>query len=470
MPLLPDTNNDLLFSCLNPHDIIRYSRTCREAYRQVEGYWRRALNIENLLSPYFTPAETQCFRVVQALTGTLISGSTALQLLSRKRYPESDLDLYVERRYGSFLGSFLEAIGYKFEPAQGQSVCLEEAIERAEFLRNLPPYTSYSSPYTSYSSPYTSPYDNDGFAGVFNMTRGDRTIQLIATTHSPLDKIFKFHSTVVMNVISYSHVYSLYPRATFQESLSLITYEKDDSKRVVARQKYVDRGWKMLNSDGSEWRPYNFTGTSYSYSSKSTPYCRQLEIFQVDRLRRLGDSFCWSSKLPILRYPTQNDCSDEPGYIWLMSRRYDVPTPLVMEELWTGKQALESNTWVLSLQDGGHRIHQVMYDVLDDSELRSLRRLQQPVGPEIPGVGFFVPIRPPGRFAPLDFRVKSRDLLLYDVIDEYFSYLNKGDLGEEPPDTESEGVIVVGSVKGYSTSEFVLTMFTLAILIFVFNV
>ncbi|KAG7088806.1 hypothetical protein E1B28_012766 [Marasmius oreades] len=355
MPLLPDTTNDLLFSCLDPHDIIRYSRTCREAYHQVEGYWRRALDIENLLSSFFTPLETQYFRVVQALTGTLISGSMALQLLNRKRYPESDLDLYVEHRYSSFLGSFLEAIGYEFKPTRGQPNCLEAAIKQAEKIAPV------------------ALYDEEpgiGFAGVFNMARGDRKIQLITATESPLHIVLSFHSTVVMNVISYSHVYSLYPRATFQRSLSLITYRYKDFLQEVARQKYVDRGWKMINSDGSEWEIYRSERTARYSSSGSTPYRRQLEIFQVDRLRRLGDSFCWSSKLPMLHYPTKNDCSDEPGYIWLMLRRYDVPTPLVMEELRTGKQALESHTWVLSLQDDDHRTYQAMLHVLSNSKLR----------------------------------------------------------------------------------------------------
>ncbi|KAF9265255.1 hypothetical protein L218DRAFT_861115, partial [Marasmius fiardii PR-910] len=337
----PATTNDFIFSCLDPHDIIYYSQTCREAYRQVQSYWRRAMRIEDLLSSYFTRSETCQFRVIQSLTGALISGSTALQLLNRERYPDSDLDIYVEHRYGSFIGSFLEVIGYKFKPTQEQPKDLEVAIKKvAREMRKQRGYQGYS--------------QGRGFAGVFNLVRGGRNIQLITAAESPLDIILNFHSTVVMNVVSYSYVYSLYPRATFREALSLRTYCNEGAERELARQKYVNRGWKMLNSDGSEWK-LNRSSLSGNATRCSSRW--------IDKLRRLGDSFCWVFKLPIPDFPTEQGSSDDPVHRWLMSRRCDLPTPLVMEELRSGKQALEGNSWVLSRQD---------YDEEDDDDRRIL--------------------------------------------------------------------------------------------------
>ncbi|KAG7088803.1 hypothetical protein E1B28_012764 [Marasmius oreades] len=389
--------------------------------------------------------------------------SLQLKLLSRKRYPDSDLDLYVEHRYGSCLGSFLEEIGYNFKPTQGQPKRLAAAINKADGMET--------------KALYDDELAGNGFGGVFNMARGGRTIQVITAAESPLDIILNFHSTVVMNVISYSHVYSLYPRATFQESLSLITYCNDGSEREVARQKYVDRGWKMLNFDGSEW---NFDRSmeiaSYSSSSYQGLTEEYIDAFQVNSLRHLGDSYCWSFKLPIPDYPTENNCSTTQGYRWLMSRRYDLPTPLVMEELLTGKQALESNTWVLSLQDYDEEadddrrilsnsiqtrrvardryrpdpIYRMLYDVLSNSQLRftycvGLESEDYATHELIERVRASEVVRRGGRRTeggygfspPLDFRAKSIDLLLYDVVDEHLNLEDK--YLDEATDTESEG-------------------------------
>ena len=75
---------------------------------------RRAFSIDKLLSPYFTPTEVTQFRELQSQTGTLISGSTALQLFDRVTYSESDLDLYVEHRFSRALAEWLLEIGYTY--------------------------------------------------------------------------------------------------------------------------------------------------------------------------------------------------------------------------------------------------------------------------------------------------------------------------------------------------------------------
>ncbi|KAF9065893.1 hypothetical protein BDP27DRAFT_1366057 [Rhodocollybia butyracea] len=53
--------------------------------------------------------------------------------------------------------------------------------------------------------------DGCGFAGVYNSVKAGMKIQLITARNSALDIILNFHSTIVMNVISHSHAYSLYP-------------------------------------------------------------------------------------------------------------------------------------------------------------------------------------------------------------------------------------------------------------------
>ncbi|ESK95621.1 hypothetical protein Moror_12593 [Moniliophthora roreri MCA 2997] len=93
MPLLPFPTNDLICNCLSPRDLYRYSRANREAYGYVQSYRTRAFDIYTLLSRYSTEPEINQLRILQALTGMLISGSTASQFFNRLLYPQSDLDI-----------------------------------------------------------------------------------------------------------------------------------------------------------------------------------------------------------------------------------------------------------------------------------------------------------------------------------------------------------------------------------------
>ncbi|KIJ42145.1 hypothetical protein M422DRAFT_171479, partial [Sphaerobolus stellatus SS14] len=53
----------------------------------------RAFNINDFLKRFLK--DPRKFRSLQTRTGALISGSQALQLLGRTRWPDSDLDLYI---------------------------------------------------------------------------------------------------------------------------------------------------------------------------------------------------------------------------------------------------------------------------------------------------------------------------------------------------------------------------------------
>ena len=59
-----------------------------------------------LLSRYFHHPET--FRHLQATTGTVISGSSALQFFDRSYYAKSDLDLYVPLAWRAKVGQYLQ--------------------------------------------------------------------------------------------------------------------------------------------------------------------------------------------------------------------------------------------------------------------------------------------------------------------------------------------------------------------------
>lgn len=56
-----------------------------------------------------------------------------------------------------------------------------------------------------------------------------------------------------MNAITHKAAYALYPKATFEEKLGLVTTKKT-ARRDDAIQKYVDRGWKFIDAITAERR------------------------------------------------------------------------------------------------------------------------------------------------------------------------------------------------------------------------
>ncbi|KAG8819209.1 hypothetical protein FRC19_010028, partial [Serendipita sp. 401] len=107
-----------------------------------------ASTIVDVLYPHLSVKDvlnnTLRFRSIQAETGTLISGSQALQFFDRAHYLDSDLDLYVSCRHTLTVGLFLLSIGYRFEPTARQLASpqggncrehLEEVSSRTESVR-----------------------------------------------------------------------------------------------------------------------------------------------------------------------------------------------------------------------------------------------------------------------------------------------------------------------------------------------
>jgi hypothetical protein len=139
------------------------------------------------LEPYFTPSETNQFRIIQAFTGLLVSGSAAFQLFIRRsrcdpRVSTSDLDLYMEHRYGLIVGKFLVWCQYEFVARLDQFRDFAMAVTEVEGKIRGYADRNYS--------------DGRGFAGVYNFVKGGMKIQLITARNSALDIVLNFHSSM----------------------------------------------------------------------------------------------------------------------------------------------------------------------------------------------------------------------------------------------------------------------------------
>ncbi|ESK89567.1 hypothetical protein Moror_8700 [Moniliophthora roreri MCA 2997] len=263
---LPPTTHDHLFRDLSVKDLLYVSKASRAANAAVKEFHKRAFRIENILSPYFNHRDIRAFRILQFTFGVLIGGSTALSFFERYPYPDSDLDLYVEFRYCGILAHFLEGVGYRYSPAEfvdgSQPKDLTEAIEHS--IRRASPTAPDRS----------EQYDLKGMTGVFTFVRDNgKKIEVIASRANPFEVLLGYHSTVVLNIVSYSYAISLYPRSTLLDRVALKLHVRT-TKAAEACEKYEKRGWTMITSVDA--------ATAVSRNS-------DLNMF----VRHLNDRFCW---------------------------------------------------------------------------------------------------------------------------------------------------------------------------------
>ncbi|KAI0765134.1 hypothetical protein C8Q74DRAFT_1031334 [Fomes fomentarius] len=180
-----------------------------------------------------------------ARTYTIISGSFALQFLDRTYYPGSDLDLYVHPDDSILeICLWLEQEGYVYVPASRQNPMLRVEIAHIR-----------TSPHTDVEhADVLTQYDTSSVRGILYFERSSpqdpcdiRKVQVMVSHNSPMEAILCFHSTCVMNIVTYNAVYSLYPYATFEERTSLVVL-KVSERTQLALDKYASRGFRILDN------------------------------------------------------------------------------------------------------------------------------------------------------------------------------------------------------------------------------
>ncbi|KZT06467.1 uncharacterized protein LAESUDRAFT_700278 [Laetiporus sulphureus 93-53] len=225
---------DVVFSYCSPATLLRIARTCRAAHSAIHAYIRSTFRIDRLLSRFFQ--NPLSFRSLQARTGTLISGSVALQFFDGTSFPASDLDLYVFMQHCGEVGLWLLAEGYSYVQGHSAHADFESALGDA----NDAPVEVYNIP---------------GVARVFTFAKTppdgkELKVQLIMAINVPMAVVLGFHSTCVMNVITYEKAYCLFPKATLEQHRTLASYSclGRNPRRHHGLLKYVERGFKIVVS------------------------------------------------------------------------------------------------------------------------------------------------------------------------------------------------------------------------------
>ncbi|KAK7887474.1 hypothetical protein LTR67_009894 [Exophiala xenobiotica] len=214
--------------------------------------------------------------------GSLISGSFALQLFAQTFWPESDLDIFVEK--GTAAADFDNYL------QQEEKYCLQSNGDMDRYA--LTPMVECR----TYKRPES-------------LDRTQAKIQLIVTKNIPIQAILtNFYTTAVVNIVTWNKAYSLFPKETLLEKKTYMLKPMDDYFETLLR-KYARRGWDLEEIVRRE---------DHTPSSSIQP------------VRRLGDRFTWAVRLPM----ESLEQSKRPDFV-LEHSTFALEKPLLS---WLGRQ------------------------------------------------------------------------------------------------------------------------------------
>jgi hypothetical protein len=264
---------DLVFRGCDARDLAMLSATNRELRSLVLSYNTRSYASlhTSILSKFFSPAEAAVFRTIQAATGALISGSSALQFFERVEWEGSDLDLYTELKFTRRFINFLVKCGYVYVPYEHQQDGLaaqQDIHEAGYFEHGIADVLNFQKVVPKeMADEINVDQVSDGKQGKEEETEDIRTVQVIVAWGSTMDVILDFHSSetcypflwhtftnsttaVVMNLITAYNAICIFPMETLCCHRSIITDENPRKEKVVkAVEKYTKRGWQIFRMD-----------------------------------------------------------------------------------------------------------------------------------------------------------------------------------------------------------------------------
>ena len=305
----------------SPGTLLNLSKTCRYAYNAVQEYMSKVYNINKALRRFFE--DPLAFRSMQAITSTLVSGSFALQFLGRLYYPESDLDLYCNYDMRKKVGNWIINQGYTFDPWpwEPEETTFDEAANHSAAPLTIGEYSRLHTICAIYNFKKPNP----------SHPEEELKVQVIVACSTPMEVVLQFHSSAsigptlitmainywflacVMNVIAYDCAYSLYPRATFEERISMYCASGRPTERdAAAMGKYQARGFRII---------YKWPDSRYDQN-----------VVPITT-RWIDDRYTWTMPLPLDGVTTprpfnliSSAFSTDPCYFttWKLSRRYSV--------------------------------------------------------------------------------------------------------------------------------------------------
>ncbi|KAK7017879.1 hypothetical protein VNI00_018554 [Paramarasmius palmivorus] len=286
----PEQYHRMVF--LTPPDTVASFASSPTFNADIDSYVANNLSAEGALQPWFTPAEIVKIRQSQATTGLIFSGSAILAYLGGFDFLPGDLDCYIPIEHCEILFDQLLAFNFDFSTAPSS------------------PYDNVMDAFrAACRDPSIPEYLPAGIVASFEFVRNNKRVQVMPTTGTPIYAVLNFHSTLVMNILTYSHIISFYPKHSFmyRKIVPLSTIDEyredrlDSGNRAIAFQKYRMRGFELVSL------------------SCYTPFDRNSELNMSYRF--VTDDFCFTRSVPPVDdwtpiLPIANGLDDLRAHSW----------------------------------------------------------------------------------------------------------------------------------------------------------
>ncbi|KAJ3872441.1 hypothetical protein F5051DRAFT_339345, partial [Lentinula edodes] len=231
----PLETSETIMDCIPLPDLVALGRTCKQSRIDVTKYKERVFSIQHAYRNFFNVEEIAEFQKLQQSIGLLVSGSIALEFFNREAY-DGDLDAFCNVLYCKVAGEWLMSHGYLYQRKEGQAV---------EFIDSFS-----ETPITSTTiDADTEEYRFSTVTAVWDFVKNSSKIQLIATCGAPLECIFSFHSTCVMNVFTHRAAYCLFSKLTLEDKTTMLidTQPPLTEREMYPIQKYKNRGFTIMH-------------------------------------------------------------------------------------------------------------------------------------------------------------------------------------------------------------------------------
>ncbi|KAF7985754.1 hypothetical protein HWV62_349 [Athelia sp. TMB] len=215
--------------------------------------------------------------------------------MDRVRYEEADLDVYVNPGHGSVVGKHMVNVqGYRVIDQRGDAdpvvLDLRQSIDRVIIMAM-----------TAAMEGFRAKYNQHSIHIVYNMqriTEGGRTqrVQVIVTSECVFHAIMGFHSTCVMNVITYDRAISFYPLATFE---------------LRKNQEMALYGVSLSSADSARAAIEKYRGRDFATRRNHSVEESGL-LFQHGCERQVGDRWCWTLHLNMTGVSARQWIEDGP--------------------------------------------------------------------------------------------------------------------------------------------------------------
>lgn len=195
--------------------------------------------ILDAVRPFF--GDPGSFLDMLTLTRAIVSGSLALRVVAgRTDWAPRDMDIYVSARHRAAVYVFLCSRGWR---CHGTVDSQGDADVEYRFT---------------------------GVSKTIHFARGSQHIDvLVSRTRNPVQSIFHFHSTVVMNFFDAHVVFSAYPslvdrRISMLNRVALVRDAYPHTRLVASLRKYRDRGYSLVAAPPAD----HVCGTTYTCLSR----------------------------------------------------------------------------------------------------------------------------------------------------------------------------------------------------------